>query len=126
MKRTFRTLALVLAMLMLMQSFSVAAFDSKSMTENEWKELYASLRDENTLPTLCVGANETQLNICWHADKDTAKAKVRLADNKAMQNAVVFDIIFLIYFLGGKFYDSFYHTGYSIFPVSCTNGFCRF
>ena len=39
MKRTFRTLALVLAMLMLMQSFSVAAFDSKSMTENEWKKL---------------------------------------------------------------------------------------
>lgn len=91
MKRTIKTLALVLAMFMLMQSFSVAAFDSKSMTEDEWKELYASLRDENTLPTLCVGADETELNICWHADKDTATPKVRMADNEAMANATVFE-----------------------------------
>ena len=91
MKRTIKTLALVLAMLMLMQSFSVAAFDDKGMTEDEWKELYASLRDENTLPTLCVGADETELNICWHADKDTATPKVRMADNKEMADATVFE-----------------------------------
>ena len=91
MKRTIKTLALVLAMFMLMQTFGVSAFDDKSMTENEWKELYASLRDENTLPTLCVGADETELNICWHADKDTATPKVRMADNAAMTDATVFE-----------------------------------
>ena len=91
MKRTIKTLALALVMLMLMQSFSVAAFDDKGMTKDEWKALYASLRDENTLPTLCVGADETELNICWHADKDTATPKVRMADNKAMADATVFE-----------------------------------
>lgn len=91
MKRTFKTLALVLAMLMLMQAFGVSAFDDKGMTEAEWKEHYADLCDENTLPTLCVGADETELNICWHADKDTATPKVRMADNKAMANATVFE-----------------------------------
>ncbi len=93
MKRTFKFLAAMLAALMLMQSMfaASAAFDDKSLTKEEWDEVYASLRDENTLPTLCVGADETQLNICWHADKNTATPKVRMADNKAMQNATVFE-----------------------------------
>ncbi len=67
-----------------------AAFDKSSLTKEQWDEVYASLRDENTLPTLCVGADETRLNICWHANKATAKAQVRVADNKAMANAEVF------------------------------------
>ncbi|MBQ8016215.1 MAG: metallophosphoesterase family protein [Clostridia bacterium] len=93
MKKAVRFFAVMMALLMLMQApfVSSGAFDDHSMTQEEWNKLYADLRDENTLPTLCVGADETQLNITWHAAKDKAQAKVRLAKNKSMTDAVVFE-----------------------------------
>lgn len=93
MKRNSKILAVILAAVMLFQSClvsSFAAFDNKSLTQEEWNGVYSSLRDENTLPTLCVGADETQLNICWHADKDSAQPKVRLAKNASMADYVEF------------------------------------
>lgn len=93
MKKTTKIFALFMAVLFLAQIplISVsAAFDDFSMTQEEWDALYAEKRDENTLPTLCVGADETQLNITWHMAKDVAEAKVRLADNKEMIGAVEF------------------------------------
>jgi len=94
MKRTLRILAAVMALIMLLQASFVssgAAFDDFSMTQEEWNALYKDKIDENTLPTLCVGADETQLNICWHASKDKAVAKVRLAKSESMTDAVVFE-----------------------------------
>ena len=88
--KKIRFVALVMALLMLMQA-SAVAFDDKSMTQAEWDNLYADLRDENTLPMLCVGADETQLNLTWHVAKDKAVAKVKLAKNKSMSGAVVFE-----------------------------------
>ncbi len=84
-------IAIFLSVIMIAQlAFTAVAFDDKSMTEAEWKEVYADLRDENTLPMLCVGADQTQLNICWHATKDKAQPKVRLAKNAAMTDHVEF------------------------------------
>lgn len=93
MKRSFKVIAFVLVFTFLFQSgvfSSFAGFDDKSLTQEEWNEVYANLSDENTLPTLCVGADETQLNICWHAAKDKAQPKVRLAKNIAMVDYVEF------------------------------------
>lgn len=92
MKKSTKIIAMLLTILLLMQMplVSFAAFDDYSLTQEEWDELYAAKRDENTLPTLCVGADETQLNITWHMAKDSAEAKVRLADNKEMVGAVEF------------------------------------
>ena len=58
---------------------SFASFDAPKLSESEWNELYSSLRNSNTLPTLNVGADETQASLCWHADKATAKAEVKLS-----------------------------------------------
>ncbi|MBR4050534.1 MAG: metallophosphoesterase family protein [Clostridia bacterium] len=92
MKKAKKFLALSLALVFIFQGvISVAAFDDKSLTQEEWNSLYADLRDENTLPMLCVGADETELNICWHAAKDKAVAKVMLAKDEAMTNATVFE-----------------------------------
>ena len=93
MKHCSKALAIALSVLFLLQACfvtSFAAFDDKSLTQEEWNAVYADLRDENTLPTLCVGADETQLNICWHADKATAQPKVRLAGNAEMADYVEF------------------------------------
>jgi len=92
MKRIFKITALLLSLILAFQCVfsSAAAFDDKSMTQDEWNDRYAQLRDENTLPTLCVGADETQLNICWHADAKTAQPKVRLAKNADMSGYVEF------------------------------------
>ena len=93
MKNKLRIISVILTVVMLMQCMfaSSAAFDDKSMTKEEWDDTYSSLRDENTLPTLCVGADETQLNICWHAAKDKAEPKVRLAKSADMSDCVEFE-----------------------------------
>ena len=92
MKNKLRIISVILTVVMLMQCMfaSSAAFDDKAMTKEEWDDTYSSLRDENTLPTLCVGADETQLNICWHAAKDKAEPKVRLAKSADMSGYVEF------------------------------------
>lgn len=93
MKKIVKPLSVFLALLLVMQTMifsAFAAFDDFSLTQEEWQARYDELITDNTLPTLCVGADETQLNICWHAAKDKAVAQVRLADNKEMANAVTF------------------------------------
>ena len=65
--------------------FAFADFNAPALTKPEWDSYYASLKDDNTLPMLCVGANESEVSLCWHADKDTAVAQVRLADNAESQ-----------------------------------------
>ena len=89
MKKLF---AVILSVIMVFQLSSVAfgAFDAEKVTQEQWDSLYASLRDENTLPMLNVGADETQLNLCWHAAKDKAQPKVRLSKNAAMTDYVEF------------------------------------
>ena len=86
-----KIVSVILAAAMLLSVCSVCfAFDDKSLTQEEWNAVYEDLRDENTLPTLNVGADETQLNLCWHAAKDKAQPKVRLAKNAAMTGYVEF------------------------------------
>ncbi len=66
-------------------------FDAEKLTREEWDELYSSLVKENNLPTLNVGADETQVSLCWHADANNAVAQVRLSGNESMTDAVIFD-----------------------------------
>ncbi len=92
MKKLFKVTAMVLCLIMLSQYIftAFAAFDLSPLTEEEWQNVYETLRDENNLPTLCVGADETQLNICWHADKNAAVPEVMLSENEDMSDATVF------------------------------------
>ena len=81
---------LSVAMVMSMGVVSFADFTAPRLTNEEWVEYYMSLRDENCLPTLNVGADETQVSLCWHADKAEAKAEVRLSKNADMSDSKLF------------------------------------
>ncbi len=86
-----KIIAAMLAVLMLMQVCTVSfAFESEKLTRAEWDAVYAANKDGNNLPALNVGSDETQVNLCWHADKTTAQPKVRLAKSADMVNAVEF------------------------------------
>ncbi len=93
MKKTKKITALILCILMVFGgTFSAsAAFDDKSLSRDEWQKVYEENITDNTLPTLCVGANETELNICWHADKNAAFPEVKFAKTPDMENATVFN-----------------------------------
>lgn len=80
-------LAIVLALVL--TASALAAGDTQGLSQEGWDRLYSSLCEENTLPMLCVGADETQLNLVWHADKG-AQAKVKLAKTPDMAAAVEF------------------------------------
>lgn len=70
---------------------SFAAFDAPELTKEKWNMLYTELIGSNTLPTLNMGADETQVSLCWHADKGTAKAQVKFSKNADMSDSELFD-----------------------------------
>lgn len=92
MKRFSKHLSFFLAILMIMQAFGVSgfAFDSKPLTQEEWQSRYDTLVKTNTLPLLCVGRNQTELNLTWHANKASAYPEVKLSTNENMTDAVTF------------------------------------
>ncbi|MBR6532036.1 MAG: family 43 glycosylhydrolase [Clostridia bacterium] len=89
MKRVF---AVFMSVLMLMQLGvnSTAAFDMPKLNESEWENVYNNFCNSNALPTLNVGADETQVSLCWHTDKSKAVAEVEVSTNADMTDAVVF------------------------------------
>lgn len=90
MKKKIIAAILSVAMVLSVGVVSFADFDAPRLTSEEWEEYYMSLRDENYLPTLNVGADETQVSLCWHAEKNEAKAEVRLSKNADMSKAKLF------------------------------------
>lgn len=87
-----RITSVILCMVMFM-SFSISsygAFDAPNLTREQWDSLYSEYHGENTLPMLCVGADETQVSLCWHADKATAKPEVLFSENMDMSDAKTF------------------------------------
>ncbi len=92
MKKVFKFISVILSVLFALQAFIVPgfAFDSMSLTEEQWQSRYDSLIESNTLPLLCVGADETQLNITWHTDKNAAYPEVKLSKKSDMSDAVTF------------------------------------
>lgn len=91
MKNILRAISLVLAISLISGCLvSAGAFDSMPLTQEQWQERYESLIGENTLPLLCVGSDETELNLTWHAAKDAAYPEVKLSKNADMSGAVTF------------------------------------
>lgn len=87
-----KIMALILAVIMAFQlsAVSFADFNAEKLSREEWDSLYSSLNDENTLPMLCVGADETQVSLVWHAAKDKANAEVRLSESSTMADFKTF------------------------------------
>lgn len=69
---------------------SSAAFEAPILNRDEWNTLYTESIEDNTLPMLCVGADETEVSLCWHADKNEARAQVLLSESEEMANAKTF------------------------------------
>ncbi|MBR6635465.1 MAG: metallophosphoesterase family protein [Clostridia bacterium] len=65
--------------------------DLYTINIENWKSCYSSLIESNTLPMLNVGADETQVSLCWHAPKQTASAQVMLSVSKDMADARLFE-----------------------------------
>ncbi len=88
-----KVLAVILSVLMLFQlgGFATAGYEAPKLSEEQWADVYSAYNGENTLPTLNVGSDETQISLCWHADKATAKAQVRLAKSADMSGYVIFE-----------------------------------
>lgn len=69
---------------------SYAGFDAPKLSREQWDTIYNENFGDNTLPMLCVGADETQVSLCWHADKATAKPEVMWSKNADMSDAKTF------------------------------------
>lgn len=87
-----KALSLILSAIMMFSIFALntSAYSAEKLTQEEWDVLYNSLKEDNTLPMLCPGADETSLGLVWHASKDTAVPEVKLSKNADMADAVTF------------------------------------
>lgn len=90
MKSAKKILSSILAVIFAVSGSLTASAIPVSLSEEEWQKIYDSNITNNTLPTVCVGADETRLNICWHSAKETADAKVLFATSADMSDAVEF------------------------------------
>jgi len=89
MKMVKKTLAVLLALAMLM-SFVTIHSSAKYVTYDEWVEYYKTCDNKGMMMT--PGSDETELNFCWHSDRNWTGAKpvVRMSKNADMSNYVEF------------------------------------
>ncbi len=87
-----KVIAFLICIIMVFQTdlISSAAFGAPELSKAEWDSRYSSLIGSNTLPMLNVGADETQVSLCWHDAKDTGGAQVRVSENSDMSDAKLF------------------------------------
>lgn len=92
MKKITCPLAMLLTAIIAFQAMfaSASAFDSKSLTQEQWNRRYEALIGTNTLPLLCVGKDQTEINLTWHADKNSAYPEVKLSKNQDMTGSRLF------------------------------------
>ena len=83
MKKLFSVL-LAISLMLSANVFASADFDAPKLTRDEWDMLYNSYYPYNTLPMLCVGADETEISLCWHSDKTNATPVVRFSERSDM------------------------------------------
>lgn len=84
------SLILSIAMVFSLSVISYAEFDAPKLSREQWDTLYNENFGDNTLPMLNVGADETQVSLCWHADKATAKPEVLFSKKSDMSDAKTF------------------------------------
>ncbi|MBR3818681.1 MAG: metallophosphoesterase [Clostridia bacterium] len=82
--KKFTAVILIISLVLSANVLAFADFNAPKLTRDEWNMIYDSYYPYNTLPMLCVGADETQVSLCWHADKTNAVSCVRLSENEDM------------------------------------------
>lgn len=83
-----RILSIILTISLVLSAnvFAFADFNAPKLTRDEWDMLYNSYYPYNNLPMLCVGADETQISLCWHSEKTDAIPVVRFSENADMSD----------------------------------------
>ncbi len=87
-----RIIAIILTISLVLSAnvMAFADFNAPKLTRDEWNMFYNSNYPYNDLPMLCVGADETEVSLCWHSDKSNAKPTVRLSQNNDMSDYIEF------------------------------------
>ncbi len=84
-----KTLAIIMAGVMLVCGFTfnttAADLPDYNMTDAQWNEYWEENKDNFSQMQLYVGADETELNFCWHSEKTGDKPKVRIGLSEDME-----------------------------------------
>ena len=78
--KKFFAIILTISLALSANILAFSAFNAPKLTRNEWDMIYSSNFPYNNLPMLCVGADETQVSLCWHSEKSNALPSVRLSE----------------------------------------------
>lgn len=82
-------LCVIISVVMLISAVSLSAY-AENITMEEWAEYYQTC--DNKKITLTPGANETEMNFCWHSVRDgNGKPIIRLSKNADMSDYKEFE-----------------------------------
>ena len=76
-----KSLALIMSFVMLICCFSI----NISAADSDWAEYWEENKDNFTQMQLYVGADESELNFCWHSVKTGEKPRVRIGISENME-----------------------------------------
>lgn len=80
------SLLLIISLVFSANVLAFADFNAPKLSRDEWDMYYNTNYPYNNLPMLCVGANETEISLCWHSDKEDSLATVRLSEKSDMSD----------------------------------------
>ncbi len=88
--KTFKKAMAVLLSLVMFMSFLTIHSSAKYVSYEEWVEYYKTCDNKGMMMT--PGSDETELNFCWHSDRNWTGAKpvVRMSKSADMSNYVEF------------------------------------
>ncbi|MBQ3004785.1 MAG: hypothetical protein IJD88_02530, partial [Clostridia bacterium] len=89
MKMLKKAVAVVLCLAMVL-SFTAIYSSAEYVSYEDWVEYYKTCDNKGVIMT--PGSDETEMNFCWHSDRNWTGAKpvVRLSKNSDMSNYVEF------------------------------------
>lgn len=96
MKTLKKTLAIIMTVCMVFGCFAANGFAGNfnlpdyTQTTEEWNSYWETVKGDNTRMALTPGADETQLNFCWHSEHKIAVPRVRMSKNADMSDYVEF------------------------------------
>lgn len=84
--------SLLMALVIFVCSFSFYSTAADySMSDSEWSTYWDANKNNFSQMQLYVGADESELNFCWHSARTGAKPKVRISLNKNMDDYSEFE-----------------------------------
>jgi hypothetical protein len=92
MKRTVKSVSLLLAVILLCATFSGASATSSRTTFDDWAAQWDTIKNHTSVIALTPGSNESEMNFAWLSEITDFNPRFKLSTNADMSNPVMIKV----------------------------------